>query len=79
MGFLNPAFLFALVATTVPLLIHLWHRRQAKRINFGSLIFLTLAHRQTARRIQLYNWIILILRMIIVALITLAICRPLLK
>ena len=79
MGFLNPAFLFALVATTIPLLIHLWHRRQAKRINFGSLIFLTLAHRQTARRIQLYNWIILILRMIIVALITLAICRPLLK
>ncbi len=79
MGFLNPVFLFGMMATAIPLLIHLWHRRQAKNIVFSSLMFLTLAHKQTARRIQLYNLLVLVLRMMIIALITLALCRPLLK
>ena len=79
MGFLNPAFLFGIAAAVIPLLIHLWHRRQVKTVDFSSLMFLILAQKQTARRIQLYNLLLLLLRMVIIALIALALSRPLLK
>ena len=36
-----------MVIAVVPLLIHLWNRRQAKIVDFSSLIFLQIAHRQS--------------------------------
>ncbi len=79
MGFLNPLFLFGMLAAAIPLLIHLWSRRQAKTVDFSSLMFLLVAHRQSVRRIQLKHLLILLLRMAIVMLIALALARPLLK
>ena len=79
MGFLNPIFLFGILAAAVPLIIHLWSRRQAKTVDFSSLMFLLVAHRQNVRRIQLKNLLILLLRMLIIILIALALARPLLK
>ena len=79
MGFLNPIFLFGILAATVPLIIHLWSRRQAKTVDFSSLMFLLVAHRQNVRRIQLKHLLILLLRMAILILIALSLARPLLK
>ncbi len=79
MGFLNPIFLFGILAVAVPLFIHLWSRRQAKTVDFSSLMFLLVAHRQSVRRIQLKHLLILLLRMGIIILITVALARPLLK
>ncbi|MDE0087859.1 MAG: BatA domain-containing protein [Candidatus Poribacteria bacterium] len=76
MAFLNPFFLFGLLAAAIPLLIHLWNRRQAVTVDFSSLMFLVAAHRQNARRLQLKQLLILLLRMLIVALIALALARP---
>ena len=79
MGFLNPIFLFGILAAAVPLFIHLWSRRQAKTVDFSSLMFLLVAHRQSVRRIQLKHLLILLLRMAIIILIAVALARPLLK
>ena len=79
MGFLNPILLLGILAAAIPLLIHLWSRRQAKRVDFSSLMFLLVAHRQNVRRIQLKNLLILLLRVAIIMLIALALARPLLK
>ena len=79
MGFLNPILLLGVLAAAIPLLIHLWSRRQAKRVDFSSLMFLLVAHRQNVRRIQLKNLLILFLRVAIITLIALALARPLLK
>ena len=79
MGFLNPILLLGVLAAAIPLLIHLWSRRQAKRVEFSSLMFLLVAHRQNVRRIQLKNLLILFLRVAIITLIALALARPLLK
>ena len=79
MGFLNPILLLGVLAAAIPLLIHLWSRRQAKRVDFSSLMFLLVAHRQSVRRIQLKNLLILFLRVAIITLIALALARPLLK
>lgn len=76
MAFLNPLFLFGLLAAAIPLLIHLWSRRQAVTVDFSSLMFLVAAHRQNARRFQLKQLLILLLRMLIVALIAFALARP---
>lgn len=76
MAFLNPIFLFGLLAAGIPLLIHLWNRRRVVTIDFSSLMFLVAAHRQNVRRVQLKNLLILLLRMCIVALIALALARP---
>ena len=76
MAFLNPLFLFGLLAATIPLIIHLWSRRQAVTVDFSSLMFLVAAHRQNVRRLQLKQLLILLLRMLIIALIALALARP---
>ena len=76
MAFLNPLFLFGLLATGIPLVIHLWNRRRVLTIDFSSLIFITAAHRENARRFQLRQFLILLLRMAIIALIALALARP---
>ncbi len=79
MGFLNPLLLLGAFASLIPLLIHLWSRRQAKTVDFSSLMFLLAAHRKSVRRLQIRQWLILLLRMAIVALIAVAFARPLLK
>ncbi len=76
MAFLNPLFLFGLLAAGIPLLIHLWNRRQAATIDFSSLMFLVTAHRQNVKRLQLRQLLILLLRMLIIALIALSLARP---
>ena len=76
MAFLNPLFLFGLLAAGIPLVIHLWNRRRVVTIDFSSLIFITSAHRENARRFQLRQLLILLLRMAIIALIALALARP---
>ena len=76
MAFLNPLFLFGLLAAGIPLVIHLWNRRRVVTIDFSSLMFLVAAHRENARRFQLRQLLILLLRMAIIALIALALARP---
>ena len=76
MAFLNPFFLFGLLAAGIPLIIHLWNRRRVVTIDFSSLMFLMAAHRENARRFQLRQLLILLLRMLIIALIALALSRP---
>ena len=76
MAFLNPLFLFGLLAAGIPLIIHLWNRRRVVTVDFSSLMFLMAAHRENARRFQLRQLLILLLRMAIVALIAFALARP---
>ena len=76
MNFLNPAFLFALTASAVPLLIHLLSRRRAREVPFSSLRFLERSDRKSMRRINLRRLLLLALRTAAIALIALAFARP---
>ncbi|MCK4548569.1 MAG: BatA domain-containing protein [Candidatus Krumholzibacteria bacterium] len=76
MNFINPAFLFALTASAVPLLIHLLSRRRAREVPFSSLRFLERSDRKSMRRINLRRLILLALRTAAIALIALAFARP---
>lgn len=75
-GFLNSSILIGLLAVTLPFLIHLLNRQKAKRVEFSSLRFLKKLQHKKMRRMKLRQWLLLILRALIIALLVLAFARP---
>ncbi len=66
----TPVFLGSLAAAGIPVLIHLIHRRRAPRMLFSALRFLVISSHRTARRRQLNNILLLILRGLLLFLFT---------
>jgi hypothetical protein len=79
MTFLNSAFLFALAAVSLPLIIHFLSKRRIKTIEFSSLKFLEQMQKNRMKWIKIKELILLILRMLIIALIVMAFARPTLE
>ncbi|MGD8396419.1 MAG: BatA domain-containing protein, partial [Candidatus Eiseniibacteriota bacterium] len=76
--FLNLAFLAGIAAAAVPILIHLFSRRQAKRLDWPSIRFLKEINRQRIRRIRLRQLLLLLVRALAIVLFALAMGRPVL-
>ena len=79
MSFLNPLFLFGLLAAAIPVVIHLFTRRRPKEIRFPSLEFLSEVNQSEIRRLKLKQWLLLILRTLAIAALALAMARPALR
>jgi hypothetical protein len=77
--FLNANFLFGMFAVAVPVLIHLFTRRRAKRLEFSSVTFLRDIARRETRRLKVRNLLLLLLRMGAIAALVLAMARPALR
>lgn len=76
LSFLNGAFLTALAAAALPVLIHLLSRRRAREVPFAQLRFLDEITRRKVRRLRLRQWLLLALRTLAVACLALALSRP---
>ena len=76
MQFLNPAVLLGLVAAALPLAIHLLHRGRTQPHPFSDFTFLRQLQQNRMRRLQLRQWLVLLLRTLIIALIVCAFARP---
>jgi hypothetical protein len=76
MFFLNPWLLLGLSAAAVPIIIHLTGRRRYDPIPWAAMEFLLASHRETARRFKLVQLLLLLCRIMILALLVLAIARP---
>ena len=76
MSFLNPAMLFGMTALAIPIIVHLLNRRRFKKIQWAAMRFLQVSLERNQRRMKVEDWILLLLRMAIVALIALAASRP---
>ena len=76
MSFLNPAMLFGMTALAIPIIVHLLNRRRFKKIQWAAMRFLQVSLERNQRRMKVEDWILLLLRMTIVALIALAASRP---
>jgi hypothetical protein len=74
--FLNPFFLFGLVGTAVPLVIHLLNLRTARRVDFSTLEFLRRIEPRSLRRVRVRQFLLLVLRMLIIASLALSMARP---
>jgi hypothetical protein len=76
MTFLSPIMLFALAAIAVPVLIHIFNRSKAERVQWGAMQFLLASVSTQQRRILLEEMILLALRCVMLALVALAMARP---
>ena len=74
--FLNQTILFALAGIGIPVLIHFFARRKNSRIIFSSLFFLKAIQNQSIRQLRIRQWILLLLRCLIVMMFVLAFARP---
>ena len=79
MTFLNSVMLFALLAASIPIIIHLITRRKAKTILFSSLRFLKILENEQIKRLKIKQILLLIIRILIILFIILAFARPTLK
>ena len=76
MGFLFPAFLAAMAALAVPIVLHLRHRDKDRPQRFPSLMFLEQLPIRTAQRRRVTDLPLLLLRALALALIVFAFARP---
>ncbi len=79
MTFLNPLLLFGLAAAAIPILIHLFNRRNLRTIDFSSLRFLKELQKTTIRRVRIRQWILLLVRTLLIISLVLAFSRPAIK
>ncbi|HEX2896794.1 MAG TPA: VWA domain-containing protein, partial [candidate division Zixibacteria bacterium] len=75
-SFLNTGILLAAAAALIPLIIHLFSRRQVKIIDFSSLKHLKALQRRQVKRLRIRQLLLLILRMLIIFTVVLAFARP---
>ncbi len=76
-NFLNPIFLFAAgVAVLFPLLIHLFNRQKVKKVYFSSLLFLRSLEKTRMRRVKIKEYLLLLIRSLIILLVVAAFARP---
>jgi hypothetical protein len=76
MIFLNVLFLLGLAGVTVPLVIHLLNRVRARPVEWGAMRFLRQSLNVRRRRMLLEEALVLAVRCLIVAFLTLALARP---
>lgn len=76
MTFLNPAFLFGLLGMSIPLVIHLLSRRTARRVDFSTLTFLRNLEKKSLRRVRVRQWLLLLMRMLLIGAVAIAMARP---
>lgn len=79
MIFLNPSVLFGLLAASIPVLIHFLNLRKIKKVEFSSLAFLKEIENTKIRRVKFKQWLLLLLRILIILFLVFAIARPTIK
>lgn len=79
LSFLNPAYLAAFALASIPILVHLIRRRRVKIIPWAAWEFLKQSAKKNRRRLRLEQFLLLLLRILIVCLVVLALCRPVIR
>src|SRR6187431_3204710 len=76
MLFTYPAFLFALSALSIPIIVHLFNFRRFKKIYFTNVRFLKEIKQDTRNRSRLKHLLILASRILAVIFLVLAFAQP---
>ncbi len=76
MQFVNPLFLFGLLAVSVPVIIHLFNFRRYRKVYFTNVRFLQEIRQETQKQSQLRHLLILALRILAIASLVFAFAQP---
>ena len=76
MQFVYPAFLFALAALAIPIILHLFYFRRFKKVYFTNVRFLKEVKEETSARSKLRNLLVLLMRLMAILFLVLAFAQP---
>jgi len=76
MQFVNPLYLFGLLAVAIPILIHLFNFRRFRKVYFTNVRFLQELKQQTQKQSQLRHLLILAARILAIAALVMAFAQP---
>ena len=76
MNFTYPAFLFALSAIAIPIIIHLFNFRRFKTVYFSNVRFLKEVKEETQAKSKLKNLLVLLARILALIFLVLAFAQP---
>ncbi|MFH1422908.1 MAG: BatA domain-containing protein [Planctomycetota bacterium] len=79
LSFSNPVFFLGAAAVAIPVVLHLFHKRHSKSIDFSTFMFLRMIKLRMAGRRKLSQLVLLILRAGIIALFVLALAKPVMR
>ncbi len=79
MVFLNPSILLGLLAASIPILIHLLNFRKLQKVEFSTLAFLKELQKSKIKKVKIKQWLLLLLRVLIIVFLVLAFARPTLE
>jgi Aerotolerance regulator N-terminal/von Willebrand factor type A domain len=80
LSFGNLALLqFGIAATALPILIHLLNRRKYKEMRWAAMRFLVAALRKNQRRVKVEQWLLLLIRTLVVLVVVCAMAKPMLE
>ena len=74
--FAHPAYLWGLLALSLPILVHLFNRRRPRPLAFGAIEFVLRSQQRRVRRLRLRQILLLALRCLLIAGVALALSRP---
>jgi len=78
-SFLSPIFLAFGVAVLIPLVLHMIQSSRTVRMPFSTVRFLKLAQKRSSRRIKMENFLLWLLRTLLMALLALAFAMPMIR
>ncbi|MFT7583288.1 MAG: hypothetical protein ACI9MR_004975 [Myxococcota bacterium] len=76
MGFGNGALLAGMALALIPIIIHLINRRRATLRRFAAIDFLLMSDKRVARRLKLRQFLVLALRVLLLAALAFALAKP---
>ncbi|MGC4032739.1 MAG: BatA domain-containing protein [Tepidisphaeraceae bacterium] len=77
MTFLSPMFAVAgVLLVGIPIAIHLLNRRRYKVLDWAAMQFLLAAMKKNRRRLKFEQWLLLVVRCLVIGLMGLALARP---
>lgn len=76
MSFVYPAFLWALTALSIPIIVHLFNFRKTQKIYFSSNRFLRMVQEATSAKRRLKHYLILFSRLLFLLFLILAFAQP---
>ena len=79
MELINPSMLWGSLAISIPIIIHLWHQKRGKIVEWAAMQWLVEKNLQQARVIRLDNILLLILRCLLLLTLCFFLSKPILK
>ncbi|MFQ5862602.1 MAG: BatA domain-containing protein [Candidatus Brocadiales bacterium] len=79
MSFISPIFLLGLLGISLPIIIHMVGRRHAPTYKFSAIEFILRSKKKVEAQLKLEQMLLLLLRAAVIALIAMALAKPILK